>query len=232
MHTVHAYITVKQALRPELMDFVPENVRHFCYLPRKKHATRPMPHLKFDEELRLRVWNTITKQKQTHQRSTMSDSIPPEVVEQLRRFNEALTVLEDTYQKHFSNSLEENMQNRTKEYMGRLKQLEERKTAPSLNQKAARNFVRNALWEPKPHQQPDVSDSLDEGGASEREGRYEMESGDESISLEEDDVDADQMEEEDEALVNSSTVKSAVKRSPQEANITMAGGTLPKKKRL
>lgn len=40
----------------------------------------------------------------------MSDSIPSEVVEQLRRFNEALTILEDTYQKHFSNSLEENSQ--------------------------------------------------------------------------------------------------------------------------
>lgn len=40
----------------------------------------------------------------------MSDSIPPEVVEQLRRFNEALTTLEDTYQKHFSNSLEESAQ--------------------------------------------------------------------------------------------------------------------------
>ncbi|KAL3990182.1 Sas10/Utp3/C1D family protein [Acanthocheilonema viteae] len=199
----------------------------------------------------------------------MGDSIPPEVVEQLRRFNEALTVLEDTYQKHFSNSLEENMQrppleklevdlmsvfvinslywmllcthgqkpknnellqneiNRTKEYMGRLKQLEERKTAPCLNQRAARSFVRNALWEPK-HQQRSSESNSDE---DKRDERLEMESGDDySISLETE-VDDDQMEE-DEALVNSSTVKSATKRSSQEANIVMAGGTLPKKRRL
>ncbi|EFO18313.1 nuclear DNA-binding protein C1D, partial [Loa loa] len=204
----------------------------------------------------------------------MSDSIPPEVVEQLRRFNEALTVLEDTYQKHFSNSLEANTQrpplekleidlmsvfvinslywmllcthgqkpkdnellqneiNRTKEYMGRLKQLEERKTAPCLNQRAARSFVRNALWEPKQQQRSDTSDHSCEEDVNKRDERYEMESGDCSISLKETEFGEDQMEEEDVALVNSNTVKSATKRLPREANIMMAGGTLPKKKRL
>uniref|UniRef100_A0A8R1XQ99 Nuclear nucleic acid-binding protein C1D n=1 Tax=Onchocerca volvulus TaxID=6282 RepID=A0A8R1XQ99_ONCVO len=200
-----------------------------------------------------------------------SDAIPPEVVEQLRRFNEALTILEDTYQKHFSNSLEENMQrpplekleidlmsvfvinslywmllcthgqkpkdnellqneiNRTKEYMGRLKQLEERKTAPSLNQRAARSFVRNALWEPKQQQRSNIYD----GNTNKSSELFEMESGeDESISLEENEIDEDQMEEEDDILVNSPTMKNAAKRSPQEANITMTGDTLPKKKRL
>ncbi|VDK71911.1 unnamed protein product [Onchocerca ochengi] len=209
-----------------------------------------------------------------------SDAIPPEVVEQLRRFNEALTILEDTYQKHFSNSLEENMQrpplekleidlmsvfvinslywmllcthgqkpkdnellqneiNRTKEYMGRLKQLEERKTAPSLNQRAARSFVRNALWEPKQQQRSNISDVnayllLSRGNTNKSSERFEMESGeDESISLEENEIDEDQMEEEDDVLVNSPTMKNAAKRSPQEANITMTGDTLPKKKRL
>uniref|UniRef100_A0A0R3S0S3 Nuclear nucleic acid-binding protein C1D n=1 Tax=Elaeophora elaphi TaxID=1147741 RepID=A0A0R3S0S3_9BILA len=231
----------------------------------------------------------------------MSDSIPPEVVEQLRRFNEALTILEDTYQKHFSSSLDENIQcgpkrsqpfvtlrsfwssymidlsgecvrmrpplekleidlmsvfvinslywmllcthgqkpkdnellqneiNRTKEYMGRLKQLEERKTAPYLNQRAARSFVRNALWEPKRQQRSDLSCEKD---VNERDERFEMESGDDcSTSLEEAEIDEDQMEE-DEALVNSPIIKSATKRSTQEANIMMTGGTLPKKKRL
>lgn len=38
--------------------------------------------------------------------------------------------------------------------------------------------------------------------------------------------------EEDEAVVNSHTVKSATKRTSQEANIMMAQGTHPKKKRL
>lgn len=41
--------------------------------------------------------------------------------------------------------------------MGRLKQLEERKTAPCLNQRAARSFVRNALWEPKKQHQSGIS---------------------------------------------------------------------------
>lgn len=41
--------------------------------------------------------------------------------------------------------------------MGRLKQLEERKTAPCLNQRAARSFVRNALWEPKEQQRSGTS---------------------------------------------------------------------------
>lgn len=57
-------------------------------------------------------------------------------------------------------------------------------------------------------------------------------SDDDSISLEEAEISEDQMEEEDEALVNSPAVKNATKRSSQEANIMMAGGTLPKKKRL
>ncbi|CAG9531486.1 unnamed protein product [Cercopithifilaria johnstoni] len=197
----------------------------------------------------------------------MSDAIPPEVVEQLRRFHEALTILEDTYQKHFSNSLEANTQrpplekleidlmsvfvinslywmllcthgqkpkdnellqneiNRTKEYMGRLRQLEERKTAPCLNQRAARSFVRNALWEPKQQQRSNAPNHF-----YKRDEQFE--NGDNcSILLEEAEIDEDQMEE-DETLVNSPPVKSVTKRSPREANIMMVGGIPPKKKRL
>ncbi|VDD93701.1 unnamed protein product [Enterobius vermicularis] len=36
---------------------------------------------------------------------------------------------------------------RTKEYMSRLKSIEEKRAAPRLNQRAAASFVRNALWE-------------------------------------------------------------------------------------
>ncbi|VDK77663.1 unnamed protein product [Litomosoides sigmodontis] len=202
----------------------------------------------------------------------MSDPIPPEVVEQLRRFHEALTILEDTYQKHFSNSLEENAQrpplekleidlmsvfvinslywmllcthgqkpkdnellqneiNRTKEYMGRLKQLEERKAAPCLNQRAARSFVRNALWEPKQQLQSTLSNHYCEEDTNEKGERFE--SGEDcSTSLEEAEIDEDQMEE-DEALVNPHAIKNATKRSSQEANVMVAQGTHPKKKRL
>nr|CRZ22727.1 Bm6734 [Brugia malayi] len=208
-------------------------------------------------------------------RLMMSDSIPPEVVEQLRRFNEALTILEDTYLKHFSNSLEENAQrpplekleidlmsvfvinslywmllcthgqkpkenevlqneiDRTKEYMGRLKQLEERKTAPCLNQRAAKSFVRNALWEPKQQQRSGTSNHSCEEDAGKGDEQCEMESGNDcSISLEEEAEIGEEQMEEDEIVFNSHLMKNAVKRSPREANIMMTGGTLPKKKRL
>lgn len=59
-----------------------------------------------------------------------------------------------------------------------------------------------------------------------------MENGDDrSIPLEEAETEEDQMEE-DETLINSTIVKTAAKRSPEEANIIMRGGILPKKKRL
>ncbi|KAM3727293.1 Nuclear nucleic acid-binding protein C1D [Dirofilaria immitis] len=132
-------------------------------------------------------------------------------------------------QKPRDNELLQNEINRTKEYMGRLKQLEERKTAPCLNQRAARSFVRNALWEPKQKQRSDTSDDH----TNKNDERFKMESDeDESISLEESKTSEDQMEEEDDTLVNLPTMKSAVKRSPQEANIMMTGGIPPKKKRL
>ncbi|EJW71453.1 hypothetical protein WUBG_17639 [Wuchereria bancrofti] len=60
-------------------------------------------------------------------------------------------------QKPKENEVLQNEINRTKEYMGRLKQLEERKAAPCLNQRAAKSFVRNALWEPKQQQRSGTS---------------------------------------------------------------------------
>ncbi|VDK51801.1 unnamed protein product [Gongylonema pulchrum] len=47
------------------------------------------------------------------------------------------------------NELLQNDIKRTKKYMGRLKQIKDRKLAPRLNQQAAKNFVRNALWDPR-----------------------------------------------------------------------------------
>ncbi|CAI4224102.1 unnamed protein product [Auanema sp. JU1783] len=49
---------------------------------------------------------------------------------------------------------------RTKEYIKRFKMIESRKTAPRVNPTAAKNFVRNALWEipPTPTDRDDKAD--------------------------------------------------------------------------
>ncbi|VDL68990.1 unnamed protein product, partial [Nippostrongylus brasiliensis] len=39
-------------------------------------------------------------------------------------------------------------QRRTKQYVERLKSIELRKSAPGLNKRVAKAFVRNALWDP------------------------------------------------------------------------------------
>uniref|UniRef100_A0A914ZDT0 Nuclear nucleic acid-binding protein C1D n=2 Tax=Parascaris univalens TaxID=6257 RepID=A0A914ZDT0_PARUN len=119
----------------------------------------------------------------------MSESIPAEVVDQLRRFNETLAVVEDALQCALSTPFEAYTQMRlldrarvdvmslfainslywmllctrgknpkendsltnelarTKQCMERLKEIEDRASAPRLNRRAASNFVRNALWE-------------------------------------------------------------------------------------
>uniref|UniRef100_A0A914RQW6 Nuclear nucleic acid-binding protein C1D n=1 Tax=Parascaris equorum TaxID=6256 RepID=A0A914RQW6_PAREQ len=90
----------------------------------------------------------------------MSESIPAEVVDQLRRFNETLAVVEDALQCALSTPFEAYTQARTKQCMERLKEIEDRASAPRLNRRAASNFVRNALWE-VPQRTPSVSSYYD-----------------------------------------------------------------------
>jgi len=48
---------------------------------------------------------------------------------------------------------------RVKKYMDRLKELEDRVKAPKLDKQAAKNFIRNALWEPNNNQAVDDDQS-------------------------------------------------------------------------
>lgn len=57
---------------------------------------------------------------------------------------------------------------RTKDYMARLKQIEDRALAPRLNQRAAASFVRNALWEPK---QAPAAQNVEEDTMGDAEGK-------------------------------------------------------------
>lgn len=59
------------------------------------------------------------------------------------------------------------LQRRTKQYVERLKSIEVRKSAPGLNKRVAKAFVRNALWE-VPGKRP--REDIPEESASTREG--------------------------------------------------------------
>ncbi|MFH4974350.1 hypothetical protein AB6A40_001059 [Gnathostoma spinigerum] len=117
------------------------------------------------------------------------ERIPAEVCDNLRRFHQTLTDLEEALQPHFAsvppdqrpplqrarndvlslfcinslywmllcthgknpreNEMLTNELKRTKDYMGRLKELEEKRLAPKVDKTAAKNFIRNALWQPQ-----------------------------------------------------------------------------------
>uniref|UniRef100_A0A0M3I6I1 Nuclear nucleic acid-binding protein C1D n=1 Tax=Ascaris lumbricoides TaxID=6252 RepID=A0A0M3I6I1_ASCLU len=175
----------------------------------------------------------------------MSQSIPAEVVDQLRRFNETLAVVEDALQSSLNTPFEtytqmrlldrarvdvmslfainslywillctrgknpkenESLTNelaRTKQCMERLKQIEERASAPRLNRRAASSFVRNALWElpqrtPADTTRDEEEECNEETVAPEAAGRSSQisphkRSADESKQSSECDVDAKKM---------------------------------------
>ncbi|VDN04649.1 unnamed protein product [Thelazia callipaeda] len=214
----------------------------------------------------------------------MEETLPPEIMQQLEKFHEALTLLEETYSVNFSDPLEnsrkppleklkidlmsvfvinslywiflcthgrkprreaflENEMTRAKDYMGQLKELEERGLAPCLNQRVAKSLVRNALWEPQEREKLETSSVRFSYEISIQAVIYrETDATNDLSELEEREVgsnavyqnitDVDKIEEKASVAVNSVSVKNVSKRSSKEANFTMKDHTKSKKKRL
>ncbi|KAJ1351009.1 hypothetical protein KIN20_006941 [Parelaphostrongylus tenuis] len=152
--------------------------------------------------------------------TTKKKTLPMECLQRLQRFDEALTALEVALRPVLSVGFEEHMKRsglglvqvdvmsmfvmnslgwclvaqrgrdprdnvqladelrRTKQYVTRLKSIETRKSAPGLNKQVAKAFVRNALWE-----------------VPSKRSRYENDTPEEDISIEEEHSDSSDLEE-------------------------------------
>uniref|UniRef100_A0A0N5AAN1 Nuclear nucleic acid-binding protein C1D n=1 Tax=Syphacia muris TaxID=451379 RepID=A0A0N5AAN1_9BILA len=100
---------------------------------------------------------------------------------------------------------------RTQDYMSRLKTAEEKDLAPKINQRAAANFVRNALWEPKDKNEAESNETVIDINDSDR--RNDGDEASETVAM----ISTSEVHDEEAASTSSSTVMTS-KRSLSSIN--------------